>query len=148
MATACFYGPLDIRKVSGVRWMTLSSLIYDSEVAARRIVVPAEFVFDGASVPRAPITYWIAGGRAWAPSCLHDYGYQHPDEDDRELWDNIFHEAMGVNQPDLGHEAESKWVRTLMWAAVRAGGWWPWNDHRRALELNPAWSTTGWPENA
>lgn len=144
--SARFHSTLDQRQVGKNRWMTLAPLIYDSAVANRRIVVPAEFIYDGASVPRVPVAFWLTGGRAWGPACLHDFGYLHPDEDDRPLWDAIFHEAMGVHQPELGHEAEAAWVRSLMWSGVRVGGWKAWRDHgKRAGALNPVWSSTGWP---
>lgn len=141
-----FHTFLEQRQIGRDRWWLLSPLVYDSDVAQRRIIVPAEFVYDGASVPRVPGAYLLTGGRAWAPACLHDFGYQHPDEDDRALWDAIFYEAMGVHQPELGHEAEPAWARVTMWSGVRVGGWSAWANHReRSYRLNPEWTATAWP---
>lgn len=144
---AHFETALEQRQVGRDRWMTLKPLIYVSDVAKRRIVVPANFSYDGASVPRIPVAFWLTGGRAWAPACLHDFGYQHPDEEDRALWDAMFAEAMGVHQPELGHYAEPEWVRMLMYFGVRVAGWLAWRNYRaRAEALNPVWTMTDtWP---
>ena len=127
--------------------MTLAPLRYESDLAASTIIVPAEFITDLASVPRLPLAYLIAGARAPGPSVIHDYWYQHPDLDDRQLGDGVFAEAMAVHQPDLGFEAEMAPIRGLMWGAVRSGGWLPWMRHgKRAASLNPIWSASKWPE--
>jgi len=61
--------------------------------------------------------------------------------------DAILLEAMAVNQPELGFEAEAAPIRGLMWSAVRSFGWIPWRRHgKRAANLNPIWTATAWPE--
>ena len=144
---ARFLDRLDVRLVGSNRWMTLTQFRFESDVAQRIITVPAEFITDFSSVPRAPLAYLLAGGRAPGPATIHDYGYQHPDTENRPLWDAVFLEAMTVNQPDLGFEAEAPGIRDAMWAAVRSFGWIPWSRHRqRATQLNPIWTATAWPE--
>ena len=144
---ARFLDHLDVRLVGHKRWMTLATLRYESDVAKRTIVVPAEFITDFASVPRVPFAYLIAGARAPGPSTIHDYWYQNPDIEDRPLGDSVFFEAAGVNQPELGFYAESDVIRGLMWSGIRAGGWWPWMRHgKRAATLNPIWTASAWPE--
>ena len=140
-----FLDPLDLRLRGAGRWMTLRPFRYQSDVGDCTVIVPAEFITDLASVPRVPFAYLLTGGRAPGPSVIHDFLYQHPDWENRELGDAIFAEAMGVEQPELGFEGEGSVIRGLMWAGVRAGGWYPWNKHRGQV-LNPVWSTTGWPE--
>ena len=144
---SAFLGPLQLQVMPANRWMTLAPFTYDSDVYGRSITVPAEFITDLASTPRLiPIAYAIAGGRARGPATLHDYLYQHPDWEDRALADRIFAEAMRVHQPELGFDAESAVMATLMWGGVRAGGWWPWRRHgKRQGELNPEWTRDGWP---
>jgi hypothetical protein len=140
-----FDRPLDLRQIGRDRWITLAPLTFRS-VRAGAIVVPAEFVTDLASVPRLPIAYLLAGGRANGPAVIHDWLYQHPDWNDRALADQILFEAMSCDQPELGHLAESWVVRQLMYRAVRVGGWVAWRNHgKRAVALNPEWSSTAWP---
>jgi hypothetical protein len=128
--------------------MTLAPLTYHSDVFGGPIVVPAEFITNLASVPRAPFAYMLTGGRARGPATIHDWLYQHPDWDNRSLADEIFLEAALVNQPDLGFDAEYWPIAEVMWAGIRAGGWWAWRRHRqRAAALNPEWTAAdAWPE--
>lgn len=142
---AAFCSTLDIRLKGRKKWITLAPLVYVSSVADRRIVVPAEFITDLASVPRLPLAYMLAGDRAPGPAVVHDYLYQLPSWGDRALADAIFFEAMGLHQPVLGFEAENAAIRRMMWAAVRAGGWVPWNKDERAAALNPEWTRSAWP---
>lgn len=141
---AAFCSTLDIRLKGHKKWITLAPIVYVSSVADRRIVVPAEFITDLASVPRLPLAYMLAGDRAPGPAVVHDYLYQLPSWDNRALADAIFLEAMCLHQPVLGFEAENLVIRRMMWAAVRAGGWVPW-DKDRAAALNPEWTRSAWP---
>ncbi len=143
---AQFLDPLDIRQVGKGRWRVLAPLRYRSDLYRDTIVVPAGFLTDLASTPRWPVLYLLAGGRATGPAVTHDLLYAHDDWDDRALADRIFLEAMAVHQPELGHYAEPAWVRMLMYAGVRAGGWWAWRRHReRRRALNPQFEARGWP---
>jgi hypothetical protein len=127
--------------------MTLAPLRYWSAVADRYFDIPAEFITDLASVPRLPFAYLLTGDRARGPAVVHDWLYQSPSWGDRALADAIFDEAMGVDQPEIGYEAEDAVIRGLMYSGVRAGGWKAWAAHgKRASELNPIWSSTAWPE--
>src|SRR3990167_4506990 len=82
-----FLGPLEVRKLAGGRWWLLRDLAYDSAVAQARIVVPAEFVTDFASVPRLPFAYWFTGNTGHGAAVIHDWLYQHPASGDRRLAD-------------------------------------------------------------
>lgn len=139
-----FGGPLELRQIGKQKWMTLTELVYDSDVYGGKLVVLREFITDLASVPRLPFAYLLTGDRARGPAVVHDWLYQHPAFEDRSLADSILYEAMGVDQPDLGFEAESLVIRNLIWSGVRAGGWVPWNQHRERQEvLNPVWTQEG-----
>lgn len=132
--------------LAGERWLTLRPVEYVSLIAQCRIIVAAELVTDFASVPRLPFAYWIAGGRGRGPALVHDWLYQHPSWEDRELADAVFLEALGVDQPELGYDAEGWAMRNLMWSGVRGGGWWAWRKNKaRAARLNPEWTAAGWP---
>jgi len=91
--------------------------------------------------------FWLTGDRAHGPAVIHDWLYQRPDFEDRAMADAVLYEAMGVNQPELGFQAERTWTRALIYAGVRVGGWVAWRNHgKRGLALNPVWHTTSWPE--
>lgn len=145
---SAFAGRLVVAQVGRGVWELQADLVYESDVLGRSITVPREFRTDFASVPRMPFAYLVAGGRAPGPATVHDWLYQHPEWDDRELADRIFREALGVQQPLLGYEAEAAAMAATMWAGVRAGGWYAWAQHReRQVELNPEWTATDvWPE--
>lgn len=145
--TPAFLDPLRVKLAGRDRWITEGRFRLRSKVADRIIEVPAEFVTDFASVPRLPLAYLIAGNRCPQAALPHDLLYQHPDFDDRALADAVFLEAAGITQPEFGIEAESPAVRRLMYAGIRAGGWWAWQSHgKRAATLNPIWTASAWPE--
>lgn len=146
VAPSAFLGPLDIRRTAARRWITLAPLPYWSDVYGGLLTVAARFVTDLASVPRLPFVFLLTGDRAHGPAVIHDWLYQHPDWEDRALADAIFYEAMGVDQPELGFEAESLWARVMIWTGVRAGGWLAWRRYRnRGAVLNPVWTAGTWP---
>lgn len=76
-------------------------------------VIQAGFKTDLDSVPRLPLAYWIAKGRATTSAVLHDYLYfiQKP----REWCDDVLYEAMKV-------EGVNSFYRNLIYAGVRAFG--------------------------
>ena len=88
-------------------------LRFRSVVLGRVIDVPEGYECDLASVPRAPLAYWFAGGCADHAAVIHDYlidtGVL------RKTCDAVFWEAMGVSGVPW-------WRRAPMWAAVRVYG--------------------------
>ena len=92
----------------------LAPLVFDSVLLDRRITVPEGFVTDFASVPRAPLTYWLFGGIGDEAAVVHDFLYERGLVT-REQADDVYLEALqacGV----------AKWRRLAMWTAVRAFG--------------------------
>ena len=133
-------------------WMTLAPLRYRSERLGVEIVVPAEFITDLASVPRAPLAFWIAGGRGTRSAVIHDFPYQfgywitadgdrrHVSRDDT---DAVFLESLRAD-PISG---AGSLVARIMYRGVRWGGRGHWGDEgRRAATLNPIWTALGGPE--
>jgi len=92
----------------------LSPLVFESVLLGLQVHVPTGFVTDFASVPRAPLTYWLFGGVGDEAAVIHDFAYEKglvP----RDAADDLYLEALeacGV----------AKWRRLAMWAAVRAFG--------------------------
>lgn len=106
-----------------VYWTDCDDTRADEPLSLRcrvHIVVPAGFKTDGASIPRL---LWPVFGHPFeryaAAAVLHDSLYRIKTMSRAEA-DRIFLEAMAV----LG---VPKWKRNLMYAGVRAGGWWYWN---------------------
>jgi len=145
--SAYFLTGLKVKLYGRGTWITEAPLVFYSEVARRLFEVPAKFVTDFASVPRTPLAFAIAGGRAPQAATPHDYLYQHPDWEDRALADAIFRELMGIHQPAFGIEPEPEAIRQSMWAGVRTFGWIPWGRYeKRSKALNPIWTASAWPE--
>ena len=153
-----FLSDLDIRQVGWARrravWMTLAPLRYRSEALGGRVVlVPAEFVTDLASVPRAPLAYLLAGGRGNRSAVVHDFPYQFGywlledgsrlRVEEKRVPDGVFHESL-LADPMSG--VESGALAGVMWAFVRGFGRGVWADEGRTARLNPEWSANGGPE--
>ena len=94
--------------------MLLSPLVYYSEMLADLLVVPEGFITDYASVPRAPLTYWLFGGIGDEAVVVHDFLYETRTVT-RDLADLVYGEALeacGV----------ARWRRAAMVLAVQLFG--------------------------
>lgn len=108
-------------------WRLGAPLLWEDEHEA--IAVPEGFLTDLASIPRA--VQWLipVNGPHRRAAILHDYLFVIQDRD-RASVDRLFVQAM--ESDGVG------WLtRRTMYAAVRAGGWMPWNKNDRALQNNP-----------
>ena len=87
----------------------------------KMLTVPLGFETDLDSVPRIPLAYWLAKGRAFKSAILHDWLYfeGYP----REFADDVMFGAMIAEEVTEG-------FRELIYAGVRAGGWHAYNKHR------------------
>jgi hypothetical protein len=100
----------------------LAPLVFDSFLLNLRVTVPEGFVTDFASVPRAPLTYWLFGGIGDEAAVIHDFLYE-KGLVKRELADQVYGEALtacGV----------PSWRRVAMVAAVRVFGAGRYLEHR------------------
>lgn len=122
-----FLSELDVRELDDNKACLLSPLVYRSEIYGGTIEVPARFVTDYASVPRAPLAYWICGGRAKFAAVVHDYLYQ-THLRDRRTCDKILMEAMGVTKISFS-------IRWIMYTHVRAYGFFAYNSGPRRFKL-------------
>lgn len=98
------------------RKILLAPLVYRSAGLRQVITVPAGFKFDGPSVPRFPLAYWLFGGVGQCAGVLHDFMYSAASGFTRKQADDTYREALGAT----GHGG---FVRNAMWAGVRAFGW-------------------------
>ena len=154
--TSAFLSELDIIQVGWRQgrpvWRTHASLCYRSDMLGKTVVIPDDFFSDGASVPRWPLAYLIAGGKGIRSAVLHDFAYQFgfwwclprlPRRTltvDKAVADRVFWESL-LADPISGVSAR---VARLMWGAVRVGGRGVWVNPERAKLLNPVWSSGDW----
>ena len=122
---ARYWDPLELRLVGPQSWQLLHEFRFDSAVCGARLIVPAGFITDLASVPRLPFAFWAVGATAQAAAILHDWGY-HFHAFPRRQVDALFYEAMTTDGTDVGIPPEPTWRAFLMWTGVRIGGWMPW----------------------
>ena len=102
-----FLTPLDSRQIDDEHWEMLADLRYVSALCRCMFVIPAGFVTDYASVPRAPLTYLLFGGRGNAAAVVHDYLYQiHLPGVDKPRADLVFREALVA----LGYGSATCWT--------------------------------------
>jgi hypothetical protein len=98
-------------------WVIKYPLEYESDILGK-IIVPAGFETDFASVPRVPVVYWLYGNKAHREAVLHDYLYRIdavPPASYRQA-NNVFFEAMALRGKPV-------YVRYPMWWGVVLGGW-------------------------
>lgn len=97
-------------------WILDSPLEYISDVAGR-IVVPAQFETDLASVPRIPIIYAMWGNKAHREAVLHDYLYRIDSNPcvEKSIADDVFFESMELR-------GKPGYIRYPMYWGVVLGG--------------------------
>jgi Protein of unknown function (DUF1353) len=111
-------------------WRLLEEFAYESDVpGVGRVVVPAGFVTDFASVPRIPVAFWLVGGTAHAAAVVHDWLYTTGQVPKRSA-DLVLYEAMVLS-------GLSSWRCWTIYEGVNWGGDKAWNDHR-AQDHKPA----------
>ena len=100
--------------------------VVGDEDALFEIKVPTGFVTDFASIPRL---FWFIlhpTGRYGKAAVIHDLCYR-GHLFSRAISDGIFLEAMGVLKV-------SRWKRSLVYLAVRMGGYWAWKGNLGKVE--------------
>lgn len=115
-----FTTPLELEYIDGDNWRLTAGFEYDS-VNDWKIIVPAGFVTDFASIPRLLWNIVPPAEGYGKAAVIHDYLYRYtPDGPNKTWWsrrdaDGVFLEAMGV----LAVPAWKKWP---IWLAVRVFG--------------------------
>ena len=122
------------------RWELLEDYVIEIP-GYGKIMVPAGFIFDGASIPRIFWTFLSPTGLLFIPGLFHDYGYKYntlitillnrPDDElsfsrnySRKFWDDMFlYIANHINGMAP--------INRTAWAAVRAGAWNVWRKYRK-----------------
>lgn len=118
-----FKTELTIRRIIGVKncWQTVEPLVWKSN--KDEIVVPAGFIYDGASVPRVFTNIFPKSGERYdRAACLHDFLYA-TRMLDRKRCDEIFYEAMKFDKM-------TKWKAWVIYKSVRLFGNKAYSDHK------------------
>lgn len=117
-----FHGPLILEAVRERPgwWRLVEDLVWDD--GERSFTVPAGFLTDLASIPRAFRWLLQQNGRSRFPAVLHDYLYRTHAVSRAEA-DSIFYRALKA-------ESVNPVGRFLYWAGVRLGGWLPYRQRR------------------
>src|SRR5262245_53342865 len=111
-----FLSPLRLEKMEGDDWEVLDH--FSAMVDDKEITVPGGYFTDLASVPRLPLAYLVAGGRAPKSAVLHDYLYA--TQAGRDYADKVFLAAMKA-------EGINRFLARAMYWAVRGFGEGPYN---------------------
>lgn len=129
MAVGRFLTKLQLEDIDGNTWMLLAPLVYEQD--GRTYTVPAGFVTDLASIPRA--VFWRPkSGRFNEAATIHDSAYagelqtEPPYTLSRAEADGLFYYAMQA----LG---VSWWSRTVMYRAVRIFGGALWHGAQETV---------------
>jgi hypothetical protein len=93
---ATFLTPLELEYIDGVRYRVTTAFEFESAVLDRIIAVPAGFVTDFASVPRAFWELLPPTGRYGKAAVVHDRLYHRPSLATKAEADAVFLEAMTV----------------------------------------------------
>jgi hypothetical protein len=117
-----FTDRLQVEQVDASHWRLLRAFSYDSAIAKARIIVPAGFVTDFASVPRLPLVFLVVGDMAQAAAVIHDWLYT-TGIFAKAIADNVFYEAMRASGIDLFH------AKMMYWGVAYGGGS-AWANHR------------------
>lgn len=123
-----FESALDLEWIDGHNWRVIQPFYYDTAVSLRglpigpppeectRIRVPAGFVTDFASIPRALWSLLPPTGKYGRAAVIHDLLYRTPGLATRGEADRVLLEAAKV--------CGCGWlVCSTIYAGVRAGGW-------------------------
>lgn len=120
---SAFLTPLRFEDENGLPFTLIDPLVYESDVLfASKVVIPAGFQTDLASIPRALWNVLPPVGAYDRAAVVHDFLYRHGGVT-RVQADGAFLEAMQVC-------GVGSFRRHLIWLGVRAGGWKPWNAYR------------------
>ena len=147
----CFYEKPFVWLMAPRRWKVMEDWCYELKKDSQtiKLIIPAGFEFDGASIPRLLWFFLSPTGLLLIPGLFHDYGYRYdqlwhldtkgnispfpkPPKNGKCYWDNLFYE--------IGRQVNGFWLLdALAWVAVVCGGCFTWRKHlkKRKAGENP-----------
>ena len=132
-ATKGFWGAIWLWMMSVRTWKVSKDFHYN--LNGEKLVIPAGFIFDGASIPKFLASFLSPVGVLLVGGLVHDYGYKYAtllnaDKKttigikDQKWMDRTFRD---VNIKQNGFH----FLNYLAYWALRAGGFVAWNGHRK-----------------
>lgn len=122
--------PLIVTPINANQWRLVEPFVYITK-EGEEIEIPKNFVTDFASIPRIPLVWTIIGPPATGlykeAAIPHDFIYATQTMSRKKI-DKIFLEAMAFLKVPW-------WKRRIMFYAVRAFSWIPWNNHKKRLQV-------------
>lgn len=127
-----FWGAVIIWMIRSRTWKLTKDFHY--EINNEKFVIPAGFVFDGASIPKflrsflSPVGVLLIGG------LIHDYGYKYATllKVDGKTIGNKDQKWMDQTFRDINIEINGFYfLNWLAYWALRLGGFVAWNGHRK-----------------
>jgi len=121
------------------KWVLTENWYYELSDGSK-IVIPKDFEFDGASIPRPLWALLSPTGLLLIPGLVHDYAYMYAQlwqvssngvvepygqDKKRTDWDKLFR-SMGQDINGFS------FVNYISWLALWLGGWLVWRGHRKA----------------
>lgn len=102
-------------------WRIDRMFVYRSDILGRLVIVEQGFLTDYASVPRAPLAYWLVGDTAHKAAVIHDWLYHHHEVCDERTANLVFLEACATSGIPF-------WRRWILYLGVMIGGKTGWDD--------------------
>lgn len=115
-----------VRYIGKGRWRLEDDFTYYTQYG--KLVVPAGFETDFASVPPLPLSYTLLKNASVVAAAAHDYLYQTGQVAGRPITRRQADRIMAEIMVDEGVRG---WKRFLISAGLRLGGWWVWRRYRR-----------------
>jgi len=146
LGTLCAHRHYRPEYVDGRNWLHVTDpenpLRFVAATADLILTPPQRFPYDMVTSPSfvwpvlGPPTGDGDGARYAAAACCHDWAYEH------QRWDNgtplTRETADGILWECLFDLNVDEWRIELMYAAVRLGGWYYWNKHKRE-DIHPTY---------
>lgn len=116
-----YLSPLNVELIDGLAaagrgiWRIEKPFHYVSDILGVIITVEVGFYTDFASVPRAPIIYWLFGDTDHEAAVLHDWLFHHHEVCDEQTANKVLLEASKA-------AGVSWWRRTGIYLGVVFGG--------------------------
>jgi hypothetical protein len=128
-----FWGGVWLWLVTTRRWEIVEDFYYSLD--GQRLVIPAGFTFDGASVPKFLRTWLSPMGVLLVGGLVHDYGYKYATllkDNKNETIGTKTQKDMDIIFRDINVEVNGfRVLNYVAYYALRLGGFAAWKGHRK-----------------
>ena len=130
-----FWGAIWMCLTGTRHWIVASDWSY--KLDGKWYIIPAGFVFDGASIPKFLHTWLSPTGVLLMGGLVHDYAYKYATlkKKDNGTWGDMNQKQADIIFRDINIEQNGfHFLNYLAYWALRIGGWVAWNGHRKRNE--------------